>query len=99
MIIVAPSVARNLARRALVRVLVWRVVVERDRDDRARGRQNQSRVCALFRLALHPMHLAVKAVGEPFLKPLAFTLQRTGANDAHYVEAFGASLLFDLLRA
>src|SRR3954469_9754603 len=70
-IIVAPCVTRNLARRSIRGVLVRRVVVERDDYKRARLWKQKSGVCALGRLARHPWHLALVSATEPLLQARA----------------------------
>jgi hypothetical protein len=94
-IVVAPAVARELARPGVFRVAVRRVVVDGDGDDGAGAGQQGARVRAPFRVALHPAHLAVQAAPEPFAQALPLGRERERADDADLVAAQGESALLD----
>ncbi|HZH34987.1 MAG TPA: hypothetical protein VEX64_09115 [Pyrinomonadaceae bacterium] len=74
-----------------------RVVIQRDGDNGFRAFKKKLRIGSLFRLALHPEHLAVKIVFKPRFEMIALARQLFGAGNADFMKTDFSGFLFDLL--
>src|SRR5689334_12564477 len=80
-------------------MLIGRVVVERDDDDRARGGKEFEWIEPLLNVSRQPRHLAVIAASEPLFQTRRLLLERCRADNADFLKAFEKRAFFDRPRS
>ena len=80
-------------------MLLRRVVVQSDDDNRLRCGKNLSGVGPLFRVARHIAHLALITARKPLLQPPALGRELLYTHDANFVESKFERLVCDFRRA